>query len=120
MTPVRPERGPLLFGVRTQGASMSSPSKGEVDPAPVRPAVGPHPAALAVASGLLLWASFPPADWGWLAWVALVPLFLLVVSGRSARSVYFDSWLGGMTFWPLAVQWVRLTDESAWLAWLAM
>ena len=99
---------------------MSLPSKGDVDSATVKAAAGPHPAALAVGSGLLLWASFPPADWGWLAWGALVPLFLLVDSRRSARSVYFGSWLGGMAFWTLAVQWVRLTDDSAWLAWLAM
>lgn len=85
-------------------------------------ATWPHPALQAGGSALLLWTTFPPANWGWLAWIALVPLFLLVKSRgeRSARSVYFGAWLGGVIFWSLAIQWVRLTDESAWLGWLAM
>ena len=29
-------------------------------------------------SAVLLWASFPPIDWGPLGWVALVPLLLLI------------------------------------------
>ena len=28
--------------------------------------------------------------------------------------------MGGMVFWTLAGQWVRLVDESAWLRWLSM
>ena len=84
-----------------------------------RPA-GPHPVALGVGSALLLWSAFPPARWGWLAWLALVPLFLLVTSRRSRLAVYAGAWAGGMVFWTLAVSWVRLADESAWLAWLVM
>lgn len=81
---------------------------------------GRSPIGLAVGSAVLLWASFPPADWGWLAWVALAPLFLLVESHRNPKLLALASWAGGFVFWALAVQWVRLTDASAWLAWLAM
>jgi len=81
---------------------------------------GPHPVVPAVGSALLLWCAFPPTGASWLAWVALAPLFLLVTSRRSRLAVYFASWAGGMTFWTLAISWVRLTDESAWLAWLVM
>ena len=79
-----------------------------------------HPLWLGTGSGLLLWVTFPPAEWHWLAWVALVPFFLLVTEGRTRRGVYFGSWAGGLVFWILATEWVRLTDESAWPAWLLM
>lgn len=79
-----------------------------------------HPAAHALRSSALLWVCFPPLDWGWLAWVALVPLFLLVTSRRSARSIYTGAWLGGLAFWVCAIQWVRLCDPSSWVGWLLM
>jgi apolipoprotein N-acyltransferase len=82
---------------------------------------GAHPIALALASALLLWLAFPPTGWTWLAWVALVPLFLLVRSNRSPAAIYFGSWLGGMVFWHAAIHWVRLTEpDTAWLAWIVM
>ena len=81
---------------------------------------GRNPLALAVGSGVLLWTTFPPADWGWLVWVALVPLFLLIPSRRPAWAVYGSAWAGGFVFWALAISWVRLSDESAWVGWLAM
>ena len=71
-------------------------------------------------SGLLLWSAFPPAEWSWLAWVALVPLFWLVRPARARAPLYLGAWAGGLVFWLLSVQWVRLTDPTAWLAWLAM
>src|SRR5207253_1714921 len=86
----------------------------------VTSAPGLHPVVSAVGSALLLWSTLPPADWSWLAWIALVPLFLLVPSKRSPAGLYCSAWLGGMVFWVLAVQWVRLSDETAWLGWLTM
>lgn len=79
-----------------------------------------HPAILAVASAMLLWFAAPPVDRGYLAWAALVPLFLLVRSSRSRAAVYGGAWLGGLVFWLFSVSWVRLTDPSAWLAWMVM
>ena len=94
---------------------MSSPTP-PAEPGPH----GPHPVVLGLASAVLLWLAFPPMNWGWLAWVALVPLFLLVPSRRRRGRSTSAAWAGGMAFWTLAIQWVRLTDESAWLAWLVM
>ena len=104
---------------------MSVPSLAQTDARPdaasaAATATGTHPALLAVGSALLLWTTFPPADWGWLVWIALVPFFLLIPSRRSKASLYFGAWVGGMAFWTLAVQWVRLSDSTAWVAWLAM
>jgi apolipoprotein N-acyltransferase len=79
-----------------------------------------HPAVLGVSAALLFWLSFPPASWSWLAWIALTPLFLLVRSDRSVWTIYSSAWLGGLVFWLLAIQWVQLTDPTAWLAWLVM
>lgn len=104
---------------------MSPPLLAEAGPQPwdrgetVSPP-GPHPLALALGSSLVLWTTFPPADWGWLAWVALVPLFLLIPSRRPPVVLYLSAWAGGMVFWCLAIQWVRLTDPTAWVAWLVM
>src|SRR4051812_22809027 len=80
----------------------------------------PHPVVLGVVSGMLLWLSFPPAEWSWSAWFALVPLFLLVVSERSRAAVYLGSWAGGFAFWLLSIHWIWWTDESAWLGWIVM
>ncbi|RUL84214.1 apolipoprotein N-acyltransferase [Tautonia sociabilis] len=99
-----------------------------IDPAPrPSPAPGsiirrhlPPPAALGLASGLLLAMAYEPVAAWWLAWVALVPLLLLVRSRRSAAAVSTGAWLGGLTFWLISVEWVRSSDESAWPGWLAL
>ncbi|MFO0909878.1 MAG: apolipoprotein N-acyltransferase [Isosphaeraceae bacterium] len=78
------------------------------------------PFVLAAGSGLGLWLTFPPADWGWLAWVMLVPLFLLIDRPGPRWAIYLGGWLGGLVFWLLAVQWVRLSDPSSWLAWVVL
>ncbi len=73
-----------------------------------------------VSSALLLWMSFPPVEWNWLAWIAVAPLFWLVTWRGKPLSVYASAWLGGMVFWLLAVAWLRMIDPDAWLAWLVM
>ncbi|WP_169977274.1 apolipoprotein N-acyltransferase [Tautonia rosea] len=80
----------------------------------------PHPSLLGGLSGLLMALAFEPTAAWWLAWVALVPVLRLVRSDRPAKSVYLGSWVGGLTFWLLAVEWVRASDESAWPGWLAL
>ncbi len=90
-------------------------------PADLRPSqAATGPAFLATSSALLLWCAFPPADWGGLGWVALAPLFYLVKSEARPRAIYLGAWLGGFVFWMLAIDWVRLTDDMAWIAWVSM
>ena len=79
-----------------------------------------HPVAAGLTSGLLLWSAFPPVEWSWLCWLALVPLFWLAIQSGPRLRLYLGAWAGGLVFWLLSVQWVRLTDPTAWLAWLAM
>src|SRR3981189_1041943 len=77
-----------------------------------RPGSLPFPRLLpARATGGLLWMCHFPLAWGWLGWVALVPLLCLVRSEASARRIYFSAWVGGLVFfWP-AIQWMRVADD---------
>lgn len=79
-----------------------------------------QPIAAAIVSGLALWAAFPPMEWLTLAWVALTPLFRLAVEPVGRRRLYLAAWAGGLAFWVPSLQWVRLTDATAWTAWLTM
>jgi apolipoprotein N-acyltransferase len=79
-----------------------------------------YPLAAGLASGFFLWTSFPPAEWSWLAWVALAPLFWLATLRDDRRRAYLGAWAGGLVFWLLAVSWVRLSDPDAWVGWVAM
>ena len=90
------------------------------DHAPAAETTRSHPAVLALASALLLFCAFPPAGWGWLGWIALAPLFLLLRSDRPRRSIYLGGWLGGLAFWLLSIHWITQSDEGAWLAWIVM
>ncbi len=73
---------------------------------------------LSLLSGLLLWLAYFPADWGWLAWFALVPwLWLLRIA---PGHVLLASFAGGMLFGLLAVQWVRLAHPTMYFAWFGL
>jgi apolipoprotein N-acyltransferase len=82
--------------------------------------VARHRVVAGMASGFLLWTSFPPVEWNWLAWVALAPLFWLATLPGAAAKNYVAAWTGGLIFWLLALEWVRMSDPAAWLGWLAM
>ncbi|WP_152049530.1 apolipoprotein N-acyltransferase [Tautonia marina] len=101
--------------------TAAEPTSRTVPAAPsAEPKPGLHPALLGAVSGLLLALAFEPTGAWWLAWVALVPFLRLVRSERPARSVFLGSWVGGLVFWLIAVEWVRASDPSAWPGWLAL
>jgi apolipoprotein N-acyltransferase len=62
--------------------------------------------------------AFPPVSWSGLAWVALVPLFLLVHQPEFRGVVFLSAWTGGIVFWCLAVSWISLAEPGleSWLA----
>lgn len=78
------------------------------------------PLWMALASGVALWTCFPPVDCGPLAWVALVPLLLVVRMPRPTRKMYLYTALGGWLFALMTLQWMRLGDPSMYLAWGAL
>lgn len=78
-----------------------------------------HPVVLAVTSSFLLWFAFPPADRGYLAWLALAPVFSLVRSDRRPAGLYLAVWIGGLTFGLLSMSWVAEADSFGML-WMAI
>ncbi len=76
--------------------------------------------AVSILSAGLLWASFTPLDFGPLAWVALVPLLLLIRIPERTRGMYLAVYAGGLAFFVPALQWMRLGDPSMYIAWGAL
>ena len=64
-------------------------------------------AALPALSGLLFGLSFPPLDWHWLAWIALVPMAWCWTQPCLPRSAYWAAYLGGVAAHLLALSWLR-------------
>lgn len=64
---------------------------------------------LPIFSAFLLYLSFPPADWGPLAWGAVVPLIVYALREPSGKRVFFLSWLGGFLFFTAGLFWLRHT-----------
>ncbi|HLN32820.1 MAG TPA: apolipoprotein N-acyltransferase [Gemmataceae bacterium] len=75
---------------------------------------------LALAGAALLWLCYFPANWGWLAWVALVPLLALVKSTAAPRRIYLAAWVGGMAFFLASLQWLRVADYRMYFTWAAL
>jgi apolipoprotein N-acyltransferase len=71
----------------------------------------------AIATGALLWMCYHPLAWGWLAWVALVPLLCLVRSTSMPRRIYLAAWVGGLAFYLPALQWMRSADLMSFPKW---
>jgi apolipoprotein N-acyltransferase len=71
----------------------------------------------ALATGALLYACYFPLAWGWLGWVALVPLLSLVRSDASKKRLFLCAWAGGLLFfWPV-LQWMRVADLRMYATW---
>ena len=70
---------------------------------------------LALASAFLFWLSFPPADVGWAAWVAFVPLFIMVSRTSLKGAVLWGGLAGWLTFIGL-LHWIRFVSGPGWIA----
>jgi len=71
-------------------------------------------------SGLLLWLCYFPVGWGWLGWVALVPLLGLVRAQAPRWRIYLSAWAGGFLFFGVATQWLRVADDRMYYTWAAL
>ena len=71
-------------------------------------------AACAAASGLLLYATFPPLEWTCAAWIALVPLFVMarIAPARMALKMGF---FAGFLFWLLGIRWLTHVTVLGWI-----
>src|SRR5262245_22092863 len=57
-------------------------------------------------TALLLYLSHFPVAWGWLGWVALVPLLVLVRSRVRTWGIFFAGWFAGLAFFFPVLQWM--------------
>lgn len=91
-------------------------------------------------SSLLLWLSYFPMNWGWLAWIALVPLEMVLEwyvqqapACRSAsqekmavgrlpysRRPLLAAWLSGLAFCLGAFQWIRIASNPMYATWIIL
>jgi apolipoprotein N-acyltransferase len=74
----------------------------------------PHLVAAAV-SGALVYVSFPPFDYGGLAFVAFVPLLVALDRARSYRTAIVSGWLSGMIACTGCFAWVASVAGPGWL-----
>ena len=67
-----------------------------------------RPVYVALIAGLLQITIFPPFAWGWLAFLCLAPLFLLI-ERRSPRQLFFNFWLAAFVFRLGDLYWIAIT-----------
>ena len=68
-------------------------------------------------SAALLFMCYFPLSWGWLGWLALVPLLFFVRSQASGWRVYVYAWYAGLAFfWPV-LEWMRVADFRMYGTW---
>lgn len=75
---------------------------------------------LPAASTVLLWACFTPLNASPLAWLAIVPLCLLVRTPERPRAMYRWLYLAGFAWTAMTFQWMRLGHPSMYLALTAL
>ncbi|MDA0657617.1 MAG: apolipoprotein N-acyltransferase [Planctomycetota bacterium] len=77
--------------------------------------------ANALLGGLLIWLSFPPVNWSWLAWVAPIP-WLRIVNDSSVfrKRNYLQLYFAGFIHWLLMLHWIRLPHWTAVFGWLLL
>ncbi len=68
-------------------------------------------------------AAFPPLDWGFLAWIALVPLFYAITNARRPRHAAGLAYLFGFVHFGWVISWIGTTVTNwtlspiGWVAW---
>src|SRR5437667_862842 len=76
--------------------------------------------ALAVVSGVALWLCHFPVAWGWLAWVALVPVLTLARAEARGRWLFLCAWLGGIVYYFPAISWMSVAHIAMAACWILL
>ena len=70
---------------------------------------------------LLLWLSFPPIGFAWMAWFALLPLVSVVVEPRRLmRGHYWAIWFAGLFYWLGTFYFIPIPHPLLWFGWLVI
>jgi len=72
----------------------------------------------AILGGLLMYSAFFPLNFGFLAWIALVPLLSLVRANARSRRIYMAAFVGGLFLYVPAIQWMRVAHPAMIGSWL--
>lgn len=75
---------------------------------------------MSLLSGLLLWLCFTPVNASPLAWIAPLPLLLLVRIEQRTHWMYAAIYAGTLVSQLAMLQWMRLGDPTMYLAWAAL
>jgi apolipoprotein N-acyltransferase len=67
-----------------------------------------------------LWLAYFPVGWGWLCWVALVPLVSLIRTRIRTAVLAWSAWVGGSVFFWSSLQWLRVADYRMYATWAAL
>ncbi|HCC46845.1 MAG TPA: hypothetical protein DEQ38_01815 [Elusimicrobia bacterium] len=83
--------------------------------------------SLAALSGLLLSACYAPLNYGWLAWIALAPLFYAVTRSSGVKSAFLLGGAAGLVFYIISLIWMAavvhylaLVFWAVFALWLAL
>jgi apolipoprotein N-acyltransferase len=76
--------------------------------------------SMSLLSAGLLWACFTPVNASPLAWLALVPLLLLIRIEQRTRWMYTAVYCGALAGQLGTLQWMRLGDPTMYIAWAAL
>ena len=74
----------------------------------------------AYVSALLLWLSFAPAQFSFLAWIAPIGWLSFVGREKLGRREYLHLWLSGSLFWLGTLEGIRLAFWALYLGWVAL
>jgi apolipoprotein N-acyltransferase len=74
----------------------------------------------AVVAAGLLWCCYFPANIGWLAWIALVPLLILIRGSSNRWRILAAAYLAGLAFNLCALQWMRVADLRMYFSWIGV
>ncbi|KAF0246657.1 MAG: apolipoprotein [Planctomycetota bacterium] len=88
---------------------MNRPSPDNADP-PAPAALPRWLPALPLATPILLWLAYHPADQGWLAYVALAPWFFYLIVETRVRRACVMTFLVWTAFFSIGMNWLRYTS----------
>lgn len=84
-------------------------------------ALSNSPFWLTLISSVLLWLSFPPVGWSWLAWLAPVPMLTLVVNENlQAARPMVKIWAASFLFWLATFYFIPFPHPILIIGWLAL
>ncbi len=69
---------------------------------------------LSLLSALLLVVSFPRFAWGYLAWIALVPLFGAMERSKNLKEILMNTGIAGLVFFGFSMFWLNHVAVAGW------